>query len=178
MAMSREKKEQIVADLTEKLSRSKALIMTDYRGLGAAEMSGLRNKLRETETGFHVVKNSLVKRAMEQAGLPWEQSLFDGPTAIGFCYEDVPGSAKVLIDFGSERKTPISIRGGMLGEGLLDAAQISDLASLPSGEVLIAQVVARISGPLVGLVNVLNAPLQNLAYVLQARSGQLEEAEA
>jgi large subunit ribosomal protein L10 len=177
MALSRERKEKVVEELTEKLSRSQALIMTDYRGLSTAEMTELRNRLRDQETGFHVVKNSLVKLAMEQAGLPWEPSLFDGPTAIGFCYEDIPGPAKVLVDFGTESKV-LSVRGGMLGQSLLDASRISDLASLPSGEVLIAQVVSRISGPLVGLVNVLNAPLQNLAYVLQARVNQMGEGEA
>lgn len=177
MPISREKKEQIVEELTEKLSRSNALIMTDYRGLSTAEMGELRNKLRETDTGFHVVKNSLVKLAMEQAGLPWEESLFDGPTAIGFCYEDVPGPAKVLADFSAANEM-LSIRGGMLGDAVVDGRQISELAALPSGEVLIAEVVAAISGPLVGLVNVLSAPLQNLVYVLQAHSGQLQEAEA
>jgi len=177
MALSREKKEQIVADLTDKLSRSKALIMTDYLGLNAGEINELRNKLRETETGYHVVKNNLMKLAMEQGGFPWEQPLFDGPTAIGFCYEEVPGPAKVLVDFAKELKT-FSIRGGILGEKLIDAAQVSNLAALPSGEILIAEVVTGMKGPLVGLVNVLSAPLQNLVYVMQARSGQLEEAAA
>jgi large subunit ribosomal protein L10 len=69
------------------------------------------------------------------------------------------------------------IRGGLLGDSVLSAAQISDLASLPSSEVLIAQIVARVSGPLFGLVNVLSAPLRDLVYVLQARAGQLREAE-
>jgi large subunit ribosomal protein L10 len=177
MAISREKKEQIVAELTEKLSGSGGLIMTDYRGLSTVEINELRNKLREAETGYHVIKNNLMKLALEQAGLPWEQDLFDGPTAIGFCYEDVPGPAKILVDLARDSKT-FSIRGGMLGAQLLDATQISDLAALPSGEVLIAQIVARMKGPLVGLVNVLNGPLQGLAYVLQARSEQLQDAEA
>jgi large subunit ribosomal protein L10 len=177
MAISREKKEQIVDDLTEKLLRSNGLIMAGFAGLSTAQMTQLRNKLRNEETGFHVVKNSMVKLAMEQAALPWDATLFDGPTAIGFCYEEVAGPAKVMVDFSEESKV-LSIRGGLLGDGLLDAAQIGDLASLPSGEVLIAQVVARIAAPLVGLVNVLNAPLRDLAYVLQARVGQLGEAEA
>ncbi len=177
MAISREKKERVVEDLADKLSRSKGLIMTEYRGLTADEMNELRNKLRESETGFHVVKNSLVKLAMEQAGLPWAESLFDGPTAIGFCYEEVPGPAKVLVDFSADNQI-LSIRGGMLGEAVVDSAQIAELAALPSSEVLIAEVVARIAAPLVGLVNVLSAPLQDLVYVLQARSRQLEEAKA
>ena len=177
MPKSREKKTQVVEELAEKLSRSNGLIMADYRGLSTAEMSQLRNNLREIESGFHVVKNSLVKLAMEQAGLPWEEALFDGPTAIGFCYEDVPGPAKVLVDFSTEGKI-LSIRGGLLGDALMDAAQISELASLPSREVLIAEAIARIWGPLVGLVNVLDAPLRDLLYVLQARQGQLGEAEA
>ncbi|HJX37694.1 MAG TPA: 50S ribosomal protein L10 [Anaerolineae bacterium] len=177
MAISREKKERLVEDLSEKLSRSSALIMTDYRGLSTAELTKLRNKLRDLETGFHVVKNSLVKLAMEEAGLPWDQSLFDGPTAIGFCYEEVPGTAKVFVDFSTESKT-LSVRGGLLGHELLTAEQIVELASLPSGEVLIAQVMAMISGPLVGLLNVLNAPVRDFLYLLQARMGQLGEGEA
>jgi large subunit ribosomal protein L10 len=177
MAISREKKERLVEELVERLSRSKGLIMTDYSGLSTGEMMKLRNKLREQETGFHVVKNSLVKLAMERAGLPWESELFNGPTAIGFCYEEVPGPAKVLVDFSAESKI-LAVRGGLLGDVSLSAAQVSDLAALPSGEVLIAQVVARISAPLFGLVNVLNAPLLGLANVLQARVRQLGEAEA
>ncbi len=177
MAISREKKERLVEDLSEKLSRSTALIMAEYRGLSTAELTTLRNKLRELDTGFHVVKNSLVKLAMEEAGLPWEQSLFDGPTAIGFCYEEVPGPAKVFVDFSTESKV-LSVRGALLGRELLTAAQVAELASLPSGEVLIAQVIGRISGPLVGLVNVLNAPVRDFLYLLQARMGQLGEAEA
>ena len=177
MAISREKKEQIVEDLTEKLLRSNGLIMTGFAGLSTAQMTQLRNKLRDEEAGFHVVKNSMVKLAMEQAGLPWDATLFDGPTAIGFCYEDVPGPAKVMVDFSEETRI-LSIRGGMLGDGLLDAAEIANLASLPSGEVLIAKVVATIAAPLVGLVTVLNAPLRDLAQVLQAHVGQLSEAEA
>lgn len=177
MALSREKKEQLVEDLGQKLSRSKALIMADYRGLNMGELTMLRNKLREVDTGFHVVKNSLVKLAMEEVGLPWEGILFDGPTAIGFCYDEVPASAKVIVDFSSEHKE-LAIRGGLLGDELLSAARVADLASLPSAEVLIAQLVARMAGPLVGLVNVLSAPMRNLVYVLEAHRTQLEEAEA
>lgn len=176
MARSREMKEQLVAGLTDQLSRSQALIMTDFRGLNSGEINELRNRLREMDAGYHVVKNSLVKLALQEAGLPWEQSLFDGPTAIGFCREDVPGPAKILVDLASESKT-FSVRGGMLGEKLLNANQISDLATLPSAEILIGQAIARIQAPLVGLVNVLRAPVQQLGYVLQARSRQLEEAE-
>lgn len=177
MAISREKKEQLVGDLTDKLSRSKALIMTEYRGLNSAEMNKLRNKLRETDTGYHVVKNRLMKLAMEQAGLPWDQSLFDGPTAVGFCYEDAPGPAKILVDLAKEATT-FSIRGGMLGERRVSEAQVSDLATLPSDEVLIAQVIGGIKAPVAGLLSVLSAPLHNLVNVLDARSRQLEQAEA
>jgi large subunit ribosomal protein L10 len=177
MPISREKKEQVVADLTEKLSRSQALIMTDFRGLNTTEMNELRHKLRETETGYHVVKNSLIRLALERSGLPWEQSLFDGPTAVGFCYEDVSSPAKIMSDFAKE-STTFSIRGGVLGQKVVSAAQISKLAALPSSEVLIAQAVGGMKAPLISLVSVLSAPLHNLARVLQARSQQLAESRA
>lgn len=176
MAISREKKEQLVTDLTEKLSRSNAMIMTDYSGLSSSEINQLRNKLRDMETGYHVVKNSLMKLAMERSGLPWDESLFDGPTAVGFCYEDAPGTAQILLDFAKDSKT-FSIRGGMLGSEPVSAGQISDLARLPSSEVLIAQVIGGMKAPVAGLVSVLSAPLHNLVHVLLARSSQLEQAE-
>ena len=173
MAISREKKEELVADLIAKFSRSKAAILTDYRGLSVAEISQLRNKMREVKSGYHVVKNRLTKLAMERAGLPVPESLLIGPTAICFCYEDVVAPAKVLVEFAKESKI-LSIKGGLLSGKLVTAEDISALAALPSRETLLAQVIAGMQAPLAGLVNVLSGPMRALIYVLQARARQLE----
>lgn len=173
MAISREKKKEIVADLIAKLSRSEAAILTDYHGLTVAEISQLRNKMREVKSGYHVVKNRLTKLAMEKAGLPIPESLLTGPTAIGFCYEDVVAPAKVLVEFAKESKV-LSIKGGLLSGKVITASEVLTLAALPSRETLLAQVIAGIQAPLAGLVNVLKGPMRALTYVLQAHAKQLE----
>lgn len=173
MAISREKKEEIVTNLVEKFSRSQALIMTDYRGLKVEEMRALRNRLREESCGYHVVKNSLVKLAMEKIGLPFEETLFPGPTAIGFCYEDMVAPAKALVDYAKETKT-LSIRGGLVGSQIVSEGEIISLSQLPSRDELLAQMIAQLQAPLVGLVNVLSDSLRALVYLLQIRAEQME----
>lgn len=173
MAVSREKKEKIVADLVEKFSRSQALIMTDYQGLKVEEMRTLRNRLREESCGYHVVKNSLVKLAMEKVALPFEETLFAGPTAIGFCYEDVVAPAKAIVNYAKETKT-LSIRGGVMGSQIVSEGEIISLSQLPSRDELLAQMIAQLQAPLVGLVNILSDSLRALVYLLQARAEQME----
>lgn len=173
MAISREKKKEIMADLIAKFSRSEAAILTDYRGLTVAEISQLRNKMREVKSGYHVVNNRLTKLAMENAGLPVPESLLTGPTAIGFCYEDVVAPTRVLVEFAKGSKD-LSIKGGLLGGKVITAEDVLALAALPSRETLLAQVIAGIQTPLAGLANVLKGPMRALTYVLQARARQLE----
>lgn len=173
MAITRKKKEAIVADLAEKLSRSQAIILTDYRGLSVPEINRLRRQLRDMATGYHVVKNRLVKRALEQVGLPVPEALLRGPTAIAFCYEDAAAPAKALMDFAKESKI-LTIKGGLLGQQVITAERVSALAALPPLDILRAQVLAGIQAPVAGLLDVLGGPLRQLVYVLQARAQQLE----
>lgn len=177
MAISREKKQELVKSYTEELSRSQAAIMTDYRGLSVAELNQLRNKMREAGSGYHVVKNRLVKLALKEAGLPVPEEFLQGPTAIGFCYEDVVAPAKVLTEYAKEFKV-LTIKGGILGDKVVDAQVISSLADLPPREVLLAQVLSGIRSPLAGLVNVLSGTLRGLVTVLKARADQLEASSA
>ncbi len=177
MAISREKKQELVKSYTEELSRSQAAILTDYRGLSVAELNQLRNKMREAGSGYHVVKNRLVKLALKEAGLPVPEEFLQGPTAIGFCYEDVVAPAKVLTEYAKEFKV-LTIKGGILGDKVVDAQVISSLADLPPREVLLAQVLSGIRSPLAGLVNVLSGTLRGLVTVLKARADQLEASSA
>jgi len=173
LAISREKKEKIIADLVEKFSRTQSLIMTDYRGLKVEEMRTLRNRLREESCDYHVVKNNLVKLAMERVGLPFEKTLFAGPTAIGFCYKEVVAPAKALVDYAKETKT-LSIRGGLMGTRIVSEGEMISLSQLPSRDELLAQMIAQLQAPLVGLVNILSDSLRALIYLLQVRAEQME----
>ena len=177
MAISKEKKQQLVKSYAEEFSRSQAVFLTDYRGLPVAELNRLRNKMREAGSGYHVVKNRLVKLALREAGLPVPEELLQGPTAIGFCYEDAVAPAKVLTEYTKESKV-LTIKGGILGERVIDVQAISSLANLPSRDVLLAQLVSGVQSPIAGLVNVLSGTLRDLVTVLKARADQLEAGSA
>lgn len=175
--MLRKDKEQVVASLAERLRASGTLILADYRGLSVSELDDVRTKLLEHGARFSVVKNSLTKRAAEDAGLETLTALLDGPTAIAFVGEgDMAAVAKTLND--TARRTRIlEIKGGILQGAPMDAAQVVELASLPPADVLQGQVLGAIVGPLNEIVGLFAAPLQNLVGLLDARVEQLQAAE-
>lgn len=177
MAITKEKKRQIVTEYMDKLSGSQAIILADYRGLTVAEVTELRRRLREVNGGFQVVKNTLFKRALEQANIPVPNDLLAGPVAAGYCLGEVPPVAKALVDFAKEVED-LKLTGAILGTQFLDAAGVQALADLPPRDVLLAQMLGAVQGPLSSLVGLVTAPLRELVQVLQARSEQAQEAAA
>ena len=175
--MLRTDKEQVVAKLAERLRASETLILADYRGLSVSELDDVRTKLLEQGARFSVVKNTLTKRAAEDAGLTTLTELLDGPTAIAFVGDgDMAAVAKTLND--TARRTRIlEIKGGILQGAPMDAAQVVELASLPPADVLRGQVLGAIVGPLNEIVGLFAAPLQNLVGLLDARVEQLGDPE-
>lgn len=174
MAVSREKKEELLSWYTDLFSRSRAAILTDYRGLAVADVNQLRNRLRETRSEYHVTKNRLLKLALKEAGLPVPEDLLEGPTATGFCFEEVPAVAKVLVDFSKEFKTFV-IKGGLLGDRIISADEVTTLAELPPREVLLAQVLGTVQAPASGLARAIAGSIRSVLYVLKARVEQLEK---
>jgi large subunit ribosomal protein L10 len=178
--MQKTEKERVVADLVERLRASDTLIVADYRGLTMPEIDGVRTEVLKHGARFTVVKNSLTKRAAEEAGVPELLELLDGPTAIAFVGEgDMVGVAKALSDTARQTKI-LSVRGGILQGKPMSADQVRDLAALPPAEVLRGQVLGAIVAPLNALAGLINAPLQNLVGLIDARIEQLggEAAEA
>jgi large subunit ribosomal protein L10 len=175
--VQRKDKEQVVTTLVERLRASETLILADYRGLSVSELDDVRTKLLEHGARFSVVKNTLTKRAAEDAGLESLTALLDGPTAIAFVGDgDMAAVAKTLND--TARRTRIlEIKGGILQGAPMDAAQVVELASLPPADVLRGQVLGAIVGPLNEIVGLFAAPLQNLVGLLDARVEQLGPAE-
>ncbi len=177
MAISRAQKEKMVADYVEKMSRSGVLILTDYRGLSVAEIGELRRRLREVDGVFQVVKNTLFTRALADAGLAIPAEQLDGPVAVGYCLADAPPVAKVLTDYAKE-KDSLSVRGAIMGASVLDADVVKTMADLPPREILLAQLLGSVQGPMSSLVSTIQAPMRELAQVLRARSEQGQEAAA
>jgi large subunit ribosomal protein L10 len=177
LAISREKKEALVADYADKMSRSQVMILADYRGLTVANITDLRQRLREQNGGFHVIKNSLFARALQEAGVDVPADRLEGPLAVGFSYGEPSPVAKVLLDFARETQI-LQVQGAILGGHFVAADQVRAIADLPPREVLLAQLLGTVQGPMSTLVSTITAPLRELAQVLRARSEQEQEAAA
>ena len=174
--MPTEKKVQLVESLQETFSRCNIGILTDYRGITMSEMTDLRRKLREAGIEYRVVKNSLAQFAAKNLGMDDLADTLEGPVAIAFGYGEITEAAKVVTEYIRTTKSILTVKGGFMEDGVLDAKQVETLAKLPSREVLIAQVMAGIQSPIYGLVNVLAGPIRGVMGVLQARIKQLEGA--
>jgi len=155
--------------MAERLQRAEAIVLADYRGLTVARLRALRRSLRDCKAEFQVIKNTLLLRAFQEAGMEAPTDLFVGPTAVTLMYDELSAPTKALLDVTKETEL-LTIRGGVLGGRALDAASIRSLADLPSREQLLAQVVGLFATPMRQYVTVLNAPVQGFLNVLNAKA--------
>jgi large subunit ribosomal protein L10 len=174
--MLRSEKERVVAELAERLRGAETLMVADYRGLTMTQIDELRTRLLEAGARFTVVKNTLTRLAAEEAGTKDVLELIEGPTAIAFLEADGDpvAVAKVLSETARAHDVLV-IRGGILDGAVVGDADIKRLATLPPLEVLQAQLVGAVAGPLTTVVGLFAAPLRDLVGVIEARIRQLEE---
>ena len=170
-----QEKKRIAEDLKGRLEKSTIVILTDYKGLDVAAMNQLRRKLREAGSEYQVVKNSLLVRASESNDVSLIKDSFKGPSAIALSYDDPVAPAKVLTDFVKENKN-FEIRVGVLNGQVVDADGIKALSSLPSREVLLAQVLSTMNAVPRSLVTALSDVPRRMVNVLQAIKDQKEAA--
>ncbi|MFE8703818.1 50S ribosomal protein L10 [Cytobacillus sp. FJAT-54145] len=161
-----ESKKQIVEEISEKLKASKTTIVVDYRGLNVAEVTELRKQLREAGIDFKVYKNTLSRRAADNAELSALNEALTGPNAIAFSNEDVVAPAKILNDFAKKHEA-LEIKAGVIEGNIASVEDIKALADLPSREGLLSM-----------LLSVLQAPIRNLALATKAVADQKEEQGA
>lgn len=177
MPLTRKEKEQQINELAEQFRGSQVIVWTEYRGLDMPRLNELRKALRPHRAEFHVVKNTLAELALRRAGLPAPEALLTGPTAATLFSDEIAAATKALIDFSAANRELV-IKGGQAGDRLLAAEEVQSLATLPSREVLLAQVLGGMKAPMAGMVTVLGGVLRGLLNVLQARAKKLEEAGA
>src|SRR2546428_2663748 len=174
--MLRQDKERIVSELAERLKNSQNLLVADYRGLTMPEIDELRSKLLETGARFSVVKNTLTRRAAEEAGVKQLLELIDGPTAIAFIDADGdPAAAAKILNDTARAHDVLVIRGGLLEGDTVSDVEIKRLATLPPADVVRAQFAGAVAAPLTTIVGLFTAPLRDLVSVLDARITQLQE---
>jgi len=171
LAITKQKKVRISSGYAEKLSGSKAIVLTDYRGLTVASMTELRQKLRDLGSNFHVAKNTLFKRALVEAGMPVPEEQLKGPTALGFITGEVSPVIKAFLDFAVENEA-LQIKGIIWGTAFIGQEGTKALVNLPSREVLLAQLLGAVQGPATNMVGTITAPLRELVQVLAARGEQ------
>lgn len=172
MAISREKKEQIVNNLKEKLKGTEVIVLTDFRGLSVSDQQALRARLRETTAEYQVVKNTLAAIALKEVDRPVPEEYLTGPTAIALLRDDIAGPIKVLQDFAKQTGM-LTIKGGILGDRVIDAKEVGELADLPPRETILAQLLSAIQGPASSVVGILEAPASELVRTLQAPMREL-----
>ena len=169
--MNIDEKRKIVEDLSAKFTRSKVVIVTDYKGLDVTTINDLRRKLRSADIEYRVAKNSILIRAAEGTDVTLIKDWFKGPSAVALSYDDPVAPAKVLTLFAKEHKM-LEIKAGVLNGNVLDVQAIQALSVLPSREVLLGQVLSAMQGVPTALVNALSNIPGRLLNVLQAIKDQ------
>ncbi len=167
----RPEKASVVAELQQKLDAAPFLLLIEYTGLTVDQFGELRDRLHKAGAQCQVVKNSFVKRAAKEAGLPDISEFLTGQTAMVHGENDVCAAAKVIKTFASEFEKP-TIKIGVLDGRTLDASEVKALADLPPREVLLAQLLGVLQAPASKLVRILNEPASAFARILKAKGEQ------
>lgn len=170
------RKAAIVEKVSDRLKRSRALILTDFRGLNVASMTRLRRRLKEVGAECLVAKNTLIRRAFQPLqGNGALGALLEGPTALCFVYQDPTAVVKALAEFARENPN-LKVKGGWLGGRVLSSQEVNLLAELPPREVLLARVLGGMQAPISALLWVLNGAVRQLVLTLEAIRRQKEQA--
>ena len=174
MALSKDSKKEILQDLIVKLKESKGVVLTDYQGMNVFQISSLRNELKEKKVEFKVVKNTLMEKASEELNIKDLTKDLIGCTAIAFSSDDGVAPARLLKEYFEKNKTDLKIKSGLIDGRVFSAEKIMEIASLPSKDVLIAQMINGVKSPLYSLVFILQGPLRGLIYTLESVKKQKE----
>ena len=163
-----------VAELTDKISEAKSILLTDYTGLNVEEISGLRNLLRESSVEYRIVKNTLTKISVENLGLNQIIDFLQGPTAIAFGLKDPISSVKIISEYYKKNNKPV-IKACFFDGQLFESAQVEELAKLPGQEILRAKLLGTIGAPLSNFVFLMKNVLQQTVFVLNAIKEKKEQ---
>ena len=166
LSKNQEVKAQTVSEISEKLKKAKSVVFVDYRGINSKDDTKMRADLRKAGCEYHVYKNNIMARALTENGIKALDGKLEGTLAVAFSFENEVDAAKVMKPIVDNKK--IAFKFGFAGDSFLDENSIKALASLPSREVLIAQLLGMLNTPTTTLASVLIAPIRGLAVALGA----------
>lgn len=168
MAITKQRKQELVAVYTQLLQHSNGFIVTEFQGIPMSAMNDLRAKLRGMNSAYVITKNTLFGIALREAGWAVPEKMLVGPSATAFADGDVAGLAKAMLAFQKDNAEKVKIKGGVMGQTILSAAEVQTISELPPLSELRAQLLGLLVQPPTGLVNVLNAATSDIVNVLQA----------
>lgn len=171
MPLTRAQKETLVASVTEKLGKQKSLVFSLYQGLTAFEVSELRRELRKVGAEMQVVKNTLLLKAMKDAGIATDGLTLEGPIAVTYSYEDEVAGAKALAAFAKKHQV-LKVQSGVLANKLLSEKEVKALAALPTKQEMLAKTVYTIKAPITSFVGVLSGSMRKFVRALALISEQ------
>jgi large subunit ribosomal protein L10 len=173
LAISRQRKEDLVAHYSDMLGRSQGVILTEFRGMTDKDLKAVRKVVREANGTYRIIKTTLLLRALETAGYPVPDDLKGIPLAVGFCFGDMPAVAKALTD-SAKQSDALVIRGGLMGQTAMSAADVV----APSIDVLHAQILGLLDAPAASLVGVIQAGVAQVINVINAYAEKEQGAAA
>ena len=169
MAISKQRKEEVQAQYADWVKRSEAVILVEYSGAKMKSIDAIRAKIRETGGEFHVLKNTLARKAFDAREISLPEGTFEKSTAAAFAFGDVAGTAKALSDVTKSIEF-VKVKGGFMDKQALNVAQVKSLASLPPLPVVRAQLLGVLQAPASKLVRTLAEPARQVAAVVKAYS--------
>lgn len=158
---------QNVEEIKEKISKSQSMVLVDYRGLNVEQLTELRSQYRKANVDYKVYKNTMMRLAFKDLGLEDFNEFLKGPSGVAFGYDDPVKAAKITSEF-AKKNVKLGIKAGIVDGKVIDADGVNNLATLPSKEVLVAQVLYGLNAPIQGFANVLQGTIRSLAIVLNA----------
>ena len=172
----RPEKESIVGEIRGYLEGAGYVVLADCRGLSVQQLSDLRGRLRESATRLSVVKNAFFSRAAESVGMGDVDRMLDGPTAMITGDGDITAVSRILREFVKEHGLPVA-KGGVMGQRVLEAADVEQMASIPPREILLGKLVGTLAAPLTQLVGVMSQKVSSILYVLKAVESKKAETK-
>lgn len=170
MTITKQEKEERIAEILELVKKSQVIFVTNYQGMTTKQTDSLRGKLKKADCGYRVVKNTLAARALKEAGLPVPDAMFDGPVALGFGYSDISASAKAFGEFAREADK-FQMKGAILGHQIIEGkGAIEKLSSMPTLPQTRAQLIGLISAPASRLAGVIASSVRQVVNVVKAYS--------
>lgn len=177
MAISKERKEELVAQYSQLIEDSDGIFLTEYKGLNVKKMEVLRGNVAEAEGAFHITKNTLLKIALEKTNQPVPEDVLQGQLATGFALNEAPTLAKAMVTF-ADKEDSLVIKGGIFSGQWLSVEEVEALAKMPSLDQLRGQLIGLLNAPAQSIVSVVTNGVRQVVNVIDAYAKSEEAAEA